>query len=83
MLIEVTPIVRENAAKIYGTPEEVFSAYDDWTDEELNAVLRFQEFSRAWLEEHLERVEKLRRQQQPRLAEASARRPAKPRRRPS
>jgi hypothetical protein len=50
----------------YGTHEDVFAAYDDWTDEELQAVLRFQEFSRAWLEEHLETVEELRRQQQPR-----------------
>jgi len=64
VLIEVMPIVRENAAKIYGTHEDVFAAYDDWTDEELHAVLRFQEFSRAWLEEHLETVEELRRQQQ-------------------
>ena len=77
------PIVRETAAKIYGTPEEVFSAYDDWTDEELQAVLRFQEFSRAWLEDHLKTVEELRRRQQPRPAAASAKPPARPRRRPS
>src|SRR2546423_5231240 len=49
VLIEVTPVVQENAAKIYGTPEDVFAAYEDWTDEELQAVLRFQEFSRAGL----------------------------------
>jgi DNA-binding MarR family transcriptional regulator len=82
VLIEVTPIVRENAAKLYGAPEGAVAAYADYTDAELEVVLRFQHFGRQWLEEHLARVDELRRQQ-PRPAAASARRPARSRRRPS
>ena len=59
MLIEVTPVVREKAAQIYGRPEDVVPAYDDWTDEELRTVLWFQRFGKEWLEERLARLEEL------------------------
>jgi DNA-binding MarR family transcriptional regulator len=83
VLIEVTPIVDEHARQIYGTWEDVVPAYDDWSEEELRTVLRFQHFGREWLEARLAHLEELRRQQQPRRAAASARRPARSRRRPS
>jgi DNA-binding MarR family transcriptional regulator len=83
VLIEVTPIVDENARRIYGNYEDVLPAYDGWSEDELRTVLRFQHFGREWLEGRLAHLDELRRQQQPRRAAASARRPAKPRRRPS
>ena len=83
MLIEVAPQVHESAAKLYGSPEEIVAAYDDYTDEELEIVLRFQQFGREWLVEHLARLDELKPQLQPRPAAASARRPARSRRRPS
>src|SRR5437870_779955 len=50
VLIEVVPEVQENAAKLYGSPEDIVAGYDDYTDEELATVLRFQQFGREWLE---------------------------------
>jgi DNA-binding MarR family transcriptional regulator len=83
VLIEVTPQIHENAAQLYGSPEDLVGAYDDYTDEELETVLRFQEFGRTWLEDHLARLDELKPQLQLRRGEASARRPARSRRRPS
>jgi DNA-binding MarR family transcriptional regulator len=57
--IEVTPRLREQAAKVYGRPTDVFAAYEEWADDELQTVLRFQRFGRAWLEETLAAAEKL------------------------
>ncbi len=83
VLIEVTPQIHESAAQLYGSPEDIVGAYDEYTDEELETVLRFQEFGRTWLEDHLARLEELRPQLQLRPAAASAKRPARSRRRPS
>jgi DNA-binding MarR family transcriptional regulator len=85
VLIEITPIVQQNAEKIYGTPRDVIPLYDDYTDEELELVLRFQDFGREWLEEALAKVDELpkpRRKPTPRAARG-ARRSATPRRSPS
>ena len=59
VLIEVTPIVHELSAKVYGTPQEALESYADWSDEEAAAVYRFQKMSQEWLEERLARVERL------------------------
>jgi DNA-binding MarR family transcriptional regulator len=83
VLIEVTPVVSENAEQIYGTYTDVLPAYEDWTEDELRVVLRFQQFGRQWLEERLANLDELRRRQQPRRAAASATPPAKSPRRPS
>jgi DNA-binding MarR family transcriptional regulator len=83
VLIEVTPAIHEAAAELYGAPEDIVDGYADYSDEDLEIVLRFQEFGRRWLEEHLARLQELRPRLQLRPAEASARRPARSRRRPS
>jgi DNA-binding MarR family transcriptional regulator len=57
--IEVTPRLHEHAAKIYGRPADVFPDYGEWSDDELQTVLRFQRFGREWLEEKLAAAEKL------------------------
>jgi DNA-binding MarR family transcriptional regulator len=59
VLIEVTPIVHELAVQIYGTPDEAVSFVDGFTDEELEVLYRFQQLSKTWLEERLERVASL------------------------
>jgi hypothetical protein len=42
-------VVQKNAEKIYCTYGDVIPLYE-YTDEELELVLRFQDFSREWLE---------------------------------
>jgi DNA-binding MarR family transcriptional regulator len=59
VLLEVTPVVQENAERIYGPFDEAFEAYNDYTDHDIEVVLRFQRMSQAWLEEHLARVSEL------------------------
>jgi MarR family len=59
VLIEVTPVVDENAQKIYGTVEDAVPLYDDYTDEDLELLVRFQRMGRDWLEGRLARVEAL------------------------
>ncbi len=84
MLIEVTPIVNEDAEEIHGGWEDNVPLYADSTDEDLELILRFQRLGRAWLEEPLAKLEELstRRRPRPRAA-ASAKRPPRRRRRPS
>jgi len=60
VLVEVTPLMHEKSALIYGTPEETFLlAAKRYTDDEADLLLRFQQESRDWLEDALERVAKL------------------------
>src|SRR5262249_45317790 len=59
VLIEVTPIVGELSALIYGTPQEAFEQAATWTDDELEVIHRFQVYSREWLTERLDHVEQL------------------------
>jgi DNA-binding MarR family transcriptional regulator len=59
VLIEVTPVVRRVAERIYGKPEDLLPAYEDYTDEDLEVVLHFQQFGRDWLQERLANVEQL------------------------
>jgi DNA-binding MarR family transcriptional regulator len=61
VLVEPTPVVAEKWALIYGTPKENFAAIPDYTDDEAELLLRFQEISRQWLEDRLERVAALKR----------------------
>ena len=84
-MIEVTPIVQQNAEKIYGTPKDVIPLYGDYTDEELELVLRFQDFSREWLESALAKMDELatRRRKPAIRAARGARRSATTRRSPS
>jgi DNA-binding MarR family transcriptional regulator len=83
VLIEPTSVVHEGAAQLYGSPQDILAGYDDWSDEELEAVLRFQQFGREWLEGRLARLDELKRTQQLRPAGAAAKRSARSRRRPS
>jgi DNA-binding MarR family transcriptional regulator len=83
VLIEIAPGVKEGAAELYGSPEDLDADYADYSDADLEVILRFQQFGREWLQERLSRLDELKRRQQPPRAAASARRPAKSRRRPS
>jgi DNA-binding MarR family transcriptional regulator len=85
VLIEITPVVHKNAEKIYGTYRDVIPLYDDYTDEELELVLRFQDFSREWLESALAKMDELatRRRKPAIRAARGARRSATRRRSPS
>ena len=60
VLLETTSTLRKFAKRVYGSPEDVLPQYEDWTDEELDIVLRFQRFGRDWLQERLANMEKLR-----------------------
>jgi hypothetical protein len=84
-VIEVTPIVQQNAEKIYGTPKDAIPLYGDYTDEELELVLRFQDFGREWLEKALAKVDELPKPRRKPAARAArgARRSATRRRSPS
>src|SRR5262245_39551156 len=59
VLIEVTPIVHELSAQIYGGPADAIAWADQFTDDELATLERFHESSREWLEERLRRIEEL------------------------
>jgi hypothetical protein len=48
-----------NAEKIYGTFEDAIPLYDDYTDDDLELLVRFHELGREWLEGRLERVNEL------------------------
>jgi DNA-binding MarR family transcriptional regulator len=66
VLIQTTPIIGEISARIYGTPEEGFAEVaGQYTDEESEVLLRFQQMSKAWLEDRLERVAKLTAERKP------------------
>ena len=60
VLIEVTPIVHERSAEIYGSPHDVFNEFGSaYNDEEAEVIYRFEKMSQEWLEERLARVEAL------------------------
>jgi DNA-binding MarR family transcriptional regulator len=59
VLIEVTPVVDENTQKIYGTIDEAVPLYDDYTDADLELLVRFHRMGRDWLEGRLARVDEL------------------------
>ncbi|HEY3207019.1 MAG TPA: hypothetical protein VGJ58_08725 [Gaiellaceae bacterium] len=76
--------MQKNAEKIYCTYGDVIPLYD-YTDEELELVLRFQDFSREWLESALAKMDELatRRRKPAIRAGRGARRSATTRRSPS
>jgi DNA-binding MarR family transcriptional regulator len=59
VLIEVTPAVKRMAAEIYGDPADAIDWAKDFTDVELDVLIRFQDRSMAWLEARLARVQAL------------------------
>jgi DNA-binding MarR family transcriptional regulator len=59
VLIEVTAKVRRMSSDIYGAPEDVVEQTSGYTDKDLDVIVRFQEHTRAWLEEHLALAEEL------------------------
>jgi DNA-binding MarR family transcriptional regulator len=63
VLIETTPVVAEAAQRIYGGYDDALGLYDDYSDEDLELILRFQHFARSWLEERLARASDLAREQ--------------------
>lgn len=85
VLIEITPVVQKSAEKIYGAFDDVVPRYADYSDRELELVLRFQEFGRQWLEEALARADEVaKRPLKPASPEGrGAKRSARSRRRPS
>ena len=66
VLIEHTPKVQRAASAIYGEPEDAFAWADDFSDAELDVLLRFHEQGMAWLEDRLARIEKLKARAKPR-----------------
>jgi DNA-binding MarR family transcriptional regulator len=66
VLIEHTPKVQRAASAIYGGPEDAFAWADDFSDAELDVLLRFHEQGMAWLEDRLARIEKLKARAKPR-----------------
>ena len=65
VLIEVTPAVAELSAQIYGSPQDSFELSKQWTDEEVETIYRFQQFTRDWLKGRLAHVEKLQAEKPP------------------
>jgi len=59
VLIEVTPAVKKASKEIYGDPEEAVSWAKGFSDADLDAIVRFQDRSSAWLEQRLARVQAL------------------------
>ncbi len=59
VLIEVSPTVHRLSAEIYATAEDAVTWTEAFSDDELELLHRFQELSKAWLEERLARVERL------------------------
>ncbi|MBV8478927.1 MAG: MarR family transcriptional regulator [Actinobacteria bacterium] len=59
VLIEVTPKVHRLSAEIYGAAEDIVDMAAEYTDKEVDVLLRFQEQTRTWLEEHLAHAEEL------------------------
>jgi DNA-binding MarR family transcriptional regulator len=59
VLIEVTPVVHELSARIYGTYEDALALAEPFSDEEVEVLHRYQELSKTWLEDRLARVEQL------------------------
>ena len=66
VLIEQTPKVQKAARQIYGGPEDASAWADGFSNAELDVLLRFQEQGMAWLEDRLERIEKLKARAKPR-----------------
>ena len=66
VLIEQTPKVQKAASQIYGGPEDASAWADGFSNAELDVLLRFQEQGMAWLEDRLERIEKLKARAKPR-----------------
>jgi len=66
VLIEQTPKVQKAGSQIYGGPEDALAWADDFSDAELDVLLRFHEQGMAWLEDRLERIEKLKAGAKPR-----------------
>jgi DNA-binding MarR family transcriptional regulator len=67
VLIEITPVVTENAERIYGKPEDGISMWNGFTDEEITTVRRFQEMSRKWIEGRLAHLDELAFERPPRV----------------
>jgi DNA-binding MarR family transcriptional regulator len=59
VLLEITPVVQENGERIYGRPEDGFTWWKDFSDADMDAVRRFQEMSRRWLEDRLAKLDEL------------------------
>jgi DNA-binding MarR family transcriptional regulator len=59
VLIETTPVVAELSDRIYGSPQEAFELSKSWNDEEAATIHRFQLMSKEWLEDRLERMDRL------------------------
>jgi DNA-binding MarR family transcriptional regulator len=61
VLVEATPEVRRLAAEVYGTPAEAVHAFDGYTDEDLDLLIRFLRGSVEWNEARLEKMAAMKR----------------------
>jgi len=59
VLIEVTPAFGRNAADIYGDPTDAIRWAADFSDDELEVIVRYQERTTEWLQDRLAHVEHL------------------------
>ena len=59
VLVEVDPSLRRQAARLYGSPEDALSAFDAYTDEQLELLVDFLRGSVAFQEQVMHRLEAL------------------------
>jgi DNA-binding MarR family transcriptional regulator len=59
VLVEVTPLAREGAEELYGTPGDGAQALAGYSDEELQFLIRFLQGSVAYQEERMRRLDQL------------------------
>jgi DNA-binding MarR family transcriptional regulator len=59
VLLEVTPVVRQNGELIYGKAEEGLAYWSEFTEAELDVVRRYEEMSRRWLDDRLAKLDEL------------------------
>jgi DNA-binding MarR family transcriptional regulator len=66
VLIEVTRAVERPSADIYGGPADAIGWAKGFSEAELDVIVRYEELTQAWLEDRLERIEKLKKRATPR-----------------
>jgi DNA-binding MarR family transcriptional regulator len=59
VLIEVTPAVKKASRAIYGDEADAIAWAEDFSETELDVLVRFHDRSRAWLEQRLAHVQSL------------------------
>ena len=60
VLVEVTPMLQEMAAELYGSPEEASAGLNGYSQEELELLISFMRAGVAFQEEKMRRLDELR-----------------------